>query len=50
MPCISLLPVHWEFEGAMDLLAAITSSVDKPEIGPKYQDLKIQMNKFLSFT
>lgn len=50
MPCISLLPVHWEFEGTMDVMAATISSVDKPEMGPKYQDLKIQINKFISFT
>lgn len=50
MPCISLLPVHWEFEGAMDVIAAIISSVDNPERGQKYQDLKIQIIKYIIFT
>lgn len=50
MPCISLLPVHWEFEGVMDVMVAITSSLDKPERGQKYQDLKIQIIKYISLT
>lgn len=39
-----------EFEGAMDVMVAITSSVDKPERGQKYQDLKIQIIKYIFFT
>lgn len=50
MPCISLLPVHWEFEGAVDVKAAITSQVDKPKDRSKYQDLKIQIIKYMFFT
>lgn len=50
MPCISQLPARWEFEGAMDAMAAVTASVDKQETGQKYQDLKIQIIKFIFFT
>lgn len=50
MPCISQLPARWEFEGAMDVMAAITASVDKPETSQKYQNLKIQIIKFTFFT
>lgn len=50
MPCISHLPARWEFERAMDVMATITASVDKPETGQKYQDLKIQIIKLIFFT
>jgi len=33
LPDNLLLPVHGEFEGAMDVKATITSSVDKTKIG-----------------
>lgn len=50
MSCISQLPVPRESEGTINVMVTITSSADKPKTGKKYQDLKVQIIKFIFFT